>query len=235
MVASARVLTIPEVHNLPLFRGVSPAEVQRVRSLARRERVAVGAWLFEQGQPASALFLLDSGRVRVTQSGPGGQQVVLHLVSPGEAFGCSAILHERQYPGSAEVVAEAVVERFDAAALRVLEREVPQVAANALGLLAARVRDLRVRYREAVTQRVEPRIASTLVRLVQQTGVVEAGGGTRIGLRLSRQDLAELAGTTMFTVSRTLTSWEQLGLVEVARQRVTVCDVERLTALAEAG
>lgn len=216
---------------VPIFRGLRPEEVMRIHALGRRHKVAEGEWLFQQGQPATTMFLLAEGRVRVTQAGPGGQQVVLHLVGPGEMFGCSAMLRERQYPGSAEVIAPGCVERFDEAAIRAIDQDYPEVTRNALALLAGRIRDLRVRYREAITERVEPRIAHTLLRLVEQAGVPDARGGRRIALRLSRQDLAELAGTTMYTVSRTLTAWEEKGIVEIGRQRVCVRDPAALLAL----
>lgn len=216
---------------LPVFRGLEPGALPELLSLASRARVREGEWCFLQGQPASALFVLLEGRVRVTQVGAGGQQVVLHLVGPGEAFGCSAILRERQYPGSAEVVAAGLVARFDAPALRQIDARWPVVTRNALALVASRVRDLRERYREAVTERVEPRIAHALLRLVAEASVPDGNGGRRIGLRLSRQDLAELAGTTMYTVSRTLTAWEANGWVAIGRERVTVRDAQALAGL----
>lgn len=216
---------------VPLFVGLRPEDLSRIHSLGRRRKTREGEWLFRQGEGAKTMFLLAEGRVRVTQATPTGQQIVLHLVKPGDMFGCSAMLRERQYPGSAEVVAEGCVECFEEAALRMIERDYPEVTRNALALMAGRVRDLRQRYQELATERVEPRIAHTLLRLADEAGVPDARGGRRIALRLSRQDLAELAGTTMFTVSRTLKAWAELGLVDIGRQRVRVIDSAALAAL----
>lgn len=220
------------VGTVPLFQGLRPEEIMRIHALGRRQTVSEGDWLFLQGRPATTMFLLIEGRVRVMQSGPSGQQVVLHLCGPGDMFGCSAVLGERLYPGSAEVIARGCVERFDEAALRTITSEYPEVTRNTVALLAGRIRELRTRFRENLTQRVEQRMAGAMLRLIQQAAVSDGRGGCRIALRLSRQDLAELVGTTMHTVSRTLAAWQSRGIVELARQRVCVRDVSALAELA---
>lgn len=219
---------------VPLFQGLRPEEIMRIHALGRRQRVSEGEWLFRQGRPATTMFLLVEGRVRVVQAGPHGQQVVLHLCGPGDMFGCSAVLGERQYPGSAEVISRGCVERFDEAALRTITSHYPEVARNAVALLAGRIQELRTRFRENITQHVEQRIAGAMLRLIEQAAVSDGRGGCRIAVRLSRQDLAELVGTTMHTVSRTLVAWQSRGIVELARQRVCVRDVSALVALAAA-
>ncbi len=220
---------------IPLFDGLRHEEISRVHTLGRREPVAEGQWLFREGERADTLFLLGSGRVRIVQKAPGDRQVVVHLVAPGEVFGCSALTPGCRYAGSAEVVAAGCVERFDAEAVHTMDLEFPEIARNALRVLAARMRALEARYRACVASRVETRLAETLVGLAASCAVPDPQGGLRIAMRLSRQDLAELAGTTMFTVSRTLAAWEQRGLVDVGRHRVRVVDLAGLRAVAAAG
>jgi CRP-like cAMP-binding protein len=82
------------------------------------------------------------------------------------------------------------------------------------------------------TEQVERRIAHTLLRLVKQAGRKTAQG-IEIDFPISRQDIAEMTGTTLHTVSRTLSAWETQGLVEGGRQRIVVCDPHRLFMLAE--
>lgn len=88
------------------------------------------------------------------------------------------------------------------------------------------------RYRELATERVERRVARALLRLVAQIGRPEEDGVT-VAAPLARQDLAEMTGTTLFTVSRILSAWEGQGIVSTGRERVTLRDSALLARIAE--
>jgi CRP-like cAMP-binding protein len=106
------------------------------------------------------------------------------------------------------------------------------LALNGLRMVAQRFRDLQRRYKELATERVERRVARTLLRLTRQTGKRTAEG-VLLDLPLSRQDLGELTGTTLYTVSRILSRWEQEGLIITGRERVTVRKPHGLVSIAE--
>jgi CRP-like cAMP-binding protein len=88
------------------------------------------------------------------------------------------------------------------------------------------------RLRELATERVEQRVARTLLRLARQVGR-KVEGGVLIDMPLSRQDLAEMTGTTLYTVSRILSQWEQQHLVETGRERILIRQPHGLVAIAE--
>jgi CRP-like cAMP-binding protein len=98
--------------------------------------------------------------------------------------------------------------------------------------MSDRIQELQDRLRELSTERVERRIANTLLRLARQTGQ-KTPDGIRIDLALSRQDIAEMSGTTLYTVSRTLSRWEQIGIVESGRERVLIRSPHGLVAIAQ--
>jgi hypothetical protein len=108
----------------------------------------------------------------------------------------------------------------------------PRLALNTLGTLGGRLQETQTRLREISTERVERRIAHALIRLAEQTGK-RVAGGIRIDFAISRQDVAEMTGTTLHTVSRTLSSWEGQGIVEGGRQRITIREPAALIAIAE--
>ena len=99
-------------------------------------------------------------------------------------------------------------------------------------LLAQHFTDLQDRYRELATERVERRVARALLRLVRQAGK-RTEEGVHIDIPLSRQDLAEMTGTTLYTVSRILSEWEQKGLVNSGRERVTLRQAHEIMLIAE--
>jgi CRP-like cAMP-binding protein len=99
-------------------------------------------------------------------------------------------------------------------------------------LMTGYIQEMQERYRESVTERVEQRIARVLLRLAGQSGKrVEAG--VLIELPFSRQELAEMAGTTLFTVSRILSTWEKQGLISAGREKVTLTNPHAILRVAE--
>ena len=116
-------------------------------------------------------------------------------------------------------------------ALAELMERHPRIATNALGVVGRRTEEMLQRSQQFATEPVERRIAWVLLRLVSQTGR-SAGADIEVGFPLSRQDIAEMAGTTLHTVSRTLRAWERQGLVSGGRQRVAIRDERALRAIA---
>jgi CRP-like cAMP-binding protein len=79
---------------------------------------------------------------------------------------------------------------------------------------------------------VEHRVAQALLRLVHQSGR-KVKEGILVDFPITRQEIAEVAGTTLHSVSRVLSGWQEAGLVVVGRRKVIVCDVEGLSRIAE--
>jgi CRP-like cAMP-binding protein len=158
--------------------------------------------------------------------------VILRLVGPGEMMGGVAALGQSEYPGSAEALDDCQALSWDGAMMGQLMESIPHLAVNALRILAERTIELQNRVREMATERVERRIARALLRLTRQAGR-KVEEGILIDLTLSRQDLAEMTGTTLFTVSRILSQWEQQGLVKSGRARIIIRHPHSLVAIAE--
>ncbi len=228
---------IPQPHSeylqhAGLFRGLALSVLDEVAQLARQRSSQNDAFFFHQGDPATTLYVLIQGRVRIVQVTPEGQQVILRIISPGEMFGGIAALGEASYPASAQALEASVALAWDGETVARLMEEYPRIALNALRLLAGRYQEMQDRYRELATERVERRVARALLRLLRQTGR-KVENGVLIDFPLSREDLAELTGTTLYTVSRILSGWEKAGLIETGRQRVLIRIPHKLVVIAE--
>lgn len=221
--------------SVPLFAGIDRAALAEVVGAGRAHRLPKDAVLFEQGAPADALHLLLQGRLKVAQAGNDGQQTVLRFVGPGEPAGVFALLGPGHvYPATVTAVVDCVVLTWRGAGLQGLLARHPQIAVNALRAMGSRTQEAHARLREAAAERVERRVALALLRLIRQAGVREADGTVRIDFPISRQDLAEMAGTTLHTASRILSGWEQAGiLAEGGRMRIAVRDPHALVRIAE--
>jgi CRP-like cAMP-binding protein len=116
--------------------------------------------------------------------------------------------------------------------MRALLESENQIALNALRFVSGRLYDLQRRHRQLMTERVERRVARTLLRLVHDAGR-RVDSGVEIDFRLSRQDIAEMTGTTLYTVSRLLSAWEGRGLGRSGRQHIVLTKPHALVAIAE--
>jgi CRP/FNR family transcriptional regulator, nitrogen oxide reductase regulator len=215
-----------------LFRDLNPDDLTQVILAAHTRAVSRDEFFFHQGDAATSLYVLLDGEARLLQLAPDGNQVLLRLLAAGELFGGIAFLGEATYPVSVQAVRDCTAASWDGETMARLMEHSSRIAFNAMRHMADRIEELQDRLRELATERVERRIASALLRLAQQSGQ-KTPEGVLITLTLSRQDLAEMTGTTLYTVSRTLSRWEQQGIVEAGRERVLVRSPHGLVAIAE--
>lgn len=218
--------------NVPLFTGLDSLVLTDALAVSRIRRVQAGGFYFHETDPATHLYVLTEGRLKITQLTPEGHQVIHMLLTGGQPFGGVAALGEGMYPVTAEAVEDCVALSWDAQTMTGLMKKYPDIAINTARFLARRFHELQVQHRQLMTERVERRVARALLRLAENAGR-EAPGGVEIDFPLSRQDLAEMTGTTLFTVSRLLSGWDEKGLIKAERQRVTVLDADALVEIAE--
>jgi CRP-like cAMP-binding protein len=218
--------------DLAAFADMPASEVDDILRAAQIRRVAKGSALFEQDDPARAFFVLVEGRLKVTQLTPDGQQVVIRYIGPGEMFGCVAVSGQSSYPGTATAVGDSLALAWAANAAGDLIEHHPKFGARILRSIGGRVREAHTRLREMATERVERRVARTLLRLAHEAGR-RTENGVEIDMPLSRQDVAEMTGTTLYTVSRILSAWENDGIVESGRQHIVIRTPDALVKIAE--
>jgi CRP-like cAMP-binding protein len=219
---------------VPLFAELDRAALAEVVQAGRTHRLPKDATLFEQGTAATTLHLLLQGRLKVAQAGPDGQQVVLRFVGPNEPAGVLALVGADQvYPATVTAVLDCVLLSWEGPAVQALRTRHPALVLNAMRALGGRAQEAHARLREASAERVERRLALALLRLIRQSGVREEDGTVRIDFPIARQDLAEMAGTTLHTASRILSGWEQAGILAGGRLRVAVRDPHALVRIAE--
>jgi CRP-like cAMP-binding protein len=220
------------VASLPLFRGLAASEIRDILNIAHSTRVAKDGHVFDQGAEAQSFFLLLHGHVRAVKITPAGEQIVVRYVSRGELFGVAPAIGLATYPATAIAAVDSVVLVWPAFTWAELARKYPSLASSTLQMIGTRLQEAHTRVIEMSTEEVERRVARTLLRLANQAGR-KVERGIEIDFPISRQNIAEMTGTTLHTVSRILSAWEQAGIVESGRQRVTLRDGHRLMMIAE--
>lgn len=220
------------IADLPPFEGIAAADLDRILQQARSLRVARDAAIFEQEGEAHSFFLLLDGHVRVVKTTPHGQQVIVRYISPGELMGIAHALGRRTYPASAIAAVDCVVLAWPSTLWPEFATSFPSFGTNTYKTVGERLQDAHARVVEMATEQVEQRVARALLGLAKQTGK-KTDDGILIDFPISRQNIAEMSGTTLHTVSRLLTAWEEKGLVRSGRQKVTVVEPHKLFLLAE--
>lgn len=214
----------------PFFQNLDIATISTVLQGFSQSRVSTAEYLFYQGDKADRLFVLISGQIKVIQNTADGQQVVMRLINPYEIFGCVAALSQGTYPGSAEVTRDVEVLFLSSHQVSILMQTYPLLAYNAFQIMVERVHELQDRYRELATENVSHRLVHTLLRLMKQNGKPMANGSILLDLPLSRQNLAEMTGTTLYTVSRLLQRWASQGVIQTGREKVILLKPDVLVA-----
>jgi CRP-like cAMP-binding protein len=215
-----------------VFASLDGATLAALAQAAHGRSLDAGVFCYHQDDAATTAYVLINGAVRLSKLAADGRQATLRVIGPAEAFGIIAALPSARYPLSAQAVRPCSLLTWDSATLRDLMERYPVLALRALQVVSGRIVELQDQYLQLVTERVERRIARALVRLVRQAGV-KAPTGVLIDLPLSRQDVAEMTGTTLYTVSRTLSRWEAQGLLAAGRERVIIHNPHGLVAIAE--
>lgn len=220
------------ISGLPLFQGIAGSDLDFILQHARSSRAAKDSVIFEQDEEAHFFYLLLDGHVRVVITAPAGQHVIARYIGPGEIFGIAAALGRTAYPAMAVAAVDCVFLAWPNNQWKIFAERFPAFAANAYQTVGNRLQETQARVVEMSTEQVEQRIARVLLKLANQTGR-KTEGGILIDFPISRQDIAEMTGTTLYTVSRILSGWESKGLVSSERQRVTLTEPHKLFLLAE--
>ncbi len=173
-----------------------------------------GSNLFYEGENAQHLYLIIEGRFKLTRMTADGNQVILRILGPGQSIAAVSVLEKSAYPATSTALEKSITLKIERKCLDHLINTHAVFSKNVNKILLARIQELQDRFCELSTEKVEQRISAALNRLASQNQK-PTHEGLLVDLSLSRQDLAQLAGTTIYTISRTLKLWEKKKLITV--------------------
>lgn len=220
------------ISGLALFAEMTPAEQEDILAKARSSRHPKDAVIFAQEEEAHSFFVLLAGHIRVVKTTPDGEQVIARYINEGELFGIAPAIGRTTYPASAIAAVDCVALAWPTRLWSAFASSYPSLTSNTYATVGRRLQETQQRVVEMSTEQVEQRVAHTILRLIKQAGR-KTPEGIEIDFPITRQDIAEMTGTTLHTVSRLMSAWEDEGLVIGGRQKVTVSDPHRLMLIAE--
>jgi CRP-like cAMP-binding protein len=216
-----------------LFTDISSAACSEIVSVAREKPFARRQTIFSQGDPIEKVFLLTTGSVKTTQLGQNGSEVILRLCGGGDLIGsCKGPSAHPVHRSVARALQHSRTLIWEAATFESLCVRYPALRQNVARILDEQLGELEERYREISTECVPLRLSREISRLANRVGehVKDA-----VKINLSREELAQLTGTTLFTVSRLLSQWKEQGIVSPGREIVTINNAQALAELCERG
>ncbi len=217
------------IAGLPGFRTLSAADRESIARATRERRLAAGEVIFREKQPADSLWAVKEGLVHIVKSGPDGREIVLEIFSPGELFGAVVALENRPYPASAIAAEASVVWQLPAALARELCQKHPTLRSAILEQVAGRLRHAHERLRSVALERVEQRLARMLLTLADKIGNEQDGVTV---LSVTRQELADMIGTTVETTIRITSKWQQAGVISSSRHQIGLTDLAMIKKIA---
>jgi CRP-like cAMP-binding protein len=218
------------LRSCPLFSRLTPedrkklAQISVVRGYSRDERI------FSEGDASDLMFTILSGQIKVVKAIPSGKELILEILGPGDPLGAVAAYEARPYPASAVALEDSTCVASKRGDFMTLLETCPSLVRGLLGGFSLRVIELGKRLSEITGSRVEARFAQIFLKLVDRLGQPRAAA-IFVPLALSRQDLADLAGTTIETSIRIMSRWGKEGVVSTEAEGFVVRDREALEQL----
>jgi CRP-like cAMP-binding protein len=229
--SNSKMLSPEILANIDLFKNIALQDLKKIGEQAQFENKNSDQFYFLQGGTANCIYLLLNGNVKMVQSNPSGQQVVIRIIGPQTLFGALAMGESEVYPVSAQVMENSMAAYWSKAVIMQCVQQIPQLALNAMQIMAGHIHQMQERFQQVSSERVEQRLARTLLHLASTSGS-PIPEGILIDIPLTRQELAEMTGTTLFTVSRILNQWENKKFVICKREKVIIRYPHSLVSIA---
>lgn len=217
-----------------LFRRVIPEDRERLALVSHLRQYERGDLVFDEGDPSDFFFIVVTGRVKVFKRAPNGHDRILEIFGPGGLLGAVAAYEARPYPACAAAMEATTCLLTPRPAFFALLEERPSLVRGLLGSLSIRLMELTARLAELTGGRVESRFARLFLKLGSQMGRPDRGG-VFVPMALSRQELADLTGTTIETCIRIMSRWSKDNVLLTDKDGFVILDRPALEALAEQG
>ncbi len=224
------MLDVALISHLANFSDFSRPDLEKFIQQGRAQRVKKNDRFFDEGETANSFYLLLDGYIQVVRISDSGERIIMRYITCHELFGIASAIGRNTYPATAVAAIDCVALCWPMSLWNETVRRFPSFANTANKAVGSRLMDVQDRVIELATEHVEHRVAAALLKLLEQTGR-EIDEGILLDIPLTRQDISEMSGTTLHTVSRLLSGWEQAGVVKSSRKKIIVTDKTKLSNL----
>jgi len=218
--------------SIPLLSALRKDDREALAPLCRMRGYEKGETIFREGEPADRIHFVVLGRVKIVKSA-GGRDVILEILGPGEPVGAVAVFERKPFPAGAVTLEGTSVLSIPEREFFQLVEARPEMMRRLLAGLTFRLIMVNKRLAD-MTGSAEYRAARLFLTLADRVGTKNEGGGVFIPLALSRQEIADLIGTTLETAIRLMSRWQKDGVVVTEKIGFVLPDVGVLRAMTNA-
>ena len=215
---------------IPIFGTLNASDMEEVKPYLIPAKFRKKEVIFSEGDPSDWLYVVIKGKVKITKLSQNGREIILEIISPMDFFGGVAVMRGFPYPANAVAMDDAELLKISRSNLmRILDRFPNLMYCMAMNI-GDRIKGSHEALKNIAVEKVESRIASMLIKLADKAGS-KTDGSVTIDMKLTKQDIAEMVGTTVETSIRTMSKFKKLGIVSEKSGKITIKDINKLKAL----
>lgn len=219
---------------IPMFEYLDAEELDRLLSMCNKEHFSKGDYIFIECDSPRNLYVVSRGEVKLLKQTEDGREMIVEMAYQGEIFGEEAIFDGQPYPMTAQALGDVELLSISRSDFFSFLRDNPDLALEIITELGARLREAQNTIRALAMERVEWRIARILLILSRKAGVVNEDE-VSIDLPLTRQDIADMAATTVETTIRVLSNFKKMGLLDTEKGKIILRDKNHLEDMVSEG
>lgn len=220
-----------DIRQVTIFNTLSPEEAKEISIYFMPGKFRKKEAIFSEGDPSEWFYIVRKGKVKITKLSHDGKEIILEIISPLDFFGGIAVLRGFPYPANAVAMEDTEVLKVSRKNLMSILDRFPNLMYCLAANIGDRIKGSHETLKSIALEKVESRIASLLIKLSDKAGE-KTPDGTAISMKLTKQDIAEMVGTTVETSIRTMSKLSKAGLVISKAGRIIIKDIERLKSLA---
>ncbi|PID28876.1 MAG: hypothetical protein CR982_03955 [Candidatus Cloacimonadota bacterium] len=222
------------ISKLPIFSGMRESEIEKFSDKFIVSSVDKNKFLFEEGVGAHWIFFVFEGRVKLLAHSQSGKDVILKIASENDLLTDNGVIHnsESEYIYSAQALEPSIVGKISVLDFKNIIKNYSIVSQNMNSILDKYLKESYLVLKDMALEKVERRIAINILKLAKRTGE-RVKDGIKLNIKLSRQDIANLSGTTIETAIRVMSKFKKDSLISEEKGYITITNRHRLVSIAE--
>lgn len=215
------------LRQISIFSELESEFLEEIYKISRVRKYEKGRIIFMEGEPGEAFFYIKSGLVKISKLSRDGREHILHVLNEGHVFAEVTLFSNTEYPATAEVLEDAEIGIIKNEDLEKVIKENPDLSLQMIKYLNKRLVEAHMKIRNLALYDTYERTAQALVKLAEDYGK-KSSKGVNLDINISRQELANIVGTTRETVIRALTAFKKERLIGIEKNTITIIDLESL-------
>lgn len=216
---------------VPIFSSLSEDEVKEIQPYLIRQKSRKKEDIFSEGDPSEWFYILMTGKVKITKLSQDGREIIIELISPTDFFGGFAVMKGFPYPANAVSMEDSDILKIARPNLLKIIDRFPSIMYEITSSLGERTREFHDTLKNIALERVESRIAALILKLADKIGEENKDKSVFIDMKLTKQDIAEMVGTTVETTIRVMSRFKKSGLITDDGGKIIIRDMGKLKEL----